>query len=103
MARMVSKGMTRRGRRAFEDAARAYSLASSPDIDAEAKRLRLMNLRVAALVADDPASSLSLLAAGRPQLRADRQQELDVALVDLPRFLLSDAALTLRQRMNTVT
>jgi hypothetical protein len=99
IARLIGKAMPRRHRRAFEDAARAYVTLPDADLGLWSKNMRTVNARAAALIADDPAGALSLIEHRKRELRGDRQQELQSLLGDLPRFLLSDAAQSLRQRL----
>jgi len=100
IARAIGKAMPRRQRRAFEDAARAYSMMPEIDLATWAKNMRAINARAAALLADDPAGSLALLEVRKRELRGDRQQEIQALLGDIPRFLLSDGAQALRKRLH---
>jgi hypothetical protein len=70
------------------------------DLALWSKNMRAINARAAALIADDPAGALTLIEMRKRELRGDRQQELQALLGDIPRFLLSDAAQSLRKRLH---
>jgi hypothetical protein len=100
IARLITKAMPRRHRRAFEDAARSYVALPDADLGLWSKNMRTINARAAVLIADEPAGALGLIEHRKRELRGDRQQELQALLGDLPRFLLSDIAQSLRQRLH---
>jgi hypothetical protein len=70
------------------------------DLGLWSKNMRTINARAAVLIADEPAGALGLIEHRKRELRGDRQQELQALLGDLPRFLLSDIAQSLRQRLH---
>jgi hypothetical protein len=101
-AKRVQKAISRRSRRALEEAAPAFMSSSRPDWEQWAFEHRKTAARAAALLADDLPSSIALVRRMEGDLAGLRGAALaqGIALThDLLRFWVSDAAFALRRRI----
>jgi tetratricopeptide (TPR) repeat protein len=101
-ARRVAKALSRRSRRAVEDAALAYARAKRPSIVEWAQAVRITAARAALVVSDDLPSSVTLVRRMEADLAGVQGAALaqGMALLrDLLRFWISDAALALRKKL----
>jgi hypothetical protein len=102
LAKRIYKGLPRRSRRAFEDAARAYGPAPKPRLDEWMQRVRMTAARAAVIVCDDLSGAVALMRRTEGDLsRLDSSKhKRGMALVgDVMRFAVSDSAISLRRRL----
>ena len=101
-ARRVVKAMSRRGRRAMEEAAARYAAAPVKDIGDFCSKVRLSAARAALVLSDDLPGDITLLRRTEGDLAglsgAALTQGMNLVR-DLLRFWVSDSAFTLRRKL----
>ncbi|MEZ4225037.1 MAG: tetratricopeptide repeat protein [Polyangiaceae bacterium] len=101
-ARKVQKSLSRRGRRAAEEAALIYAGAKRVDFTELSERTRRSAARAALVFADDLPACVTLIRRTEGDLAGLRGQALAQGMelaADLMRFWIGDAAHTLRRRL----
>ncbi len=101
-AKKVQKSLSRRGRKAVEDAAQLYVGAARVDFTELSERIRRSAARAAVVLADDLPACVTLIRRTEGDLAGLRGQALAQGMelaADLMRFWISDASATLRRRM----
>lgn len=101
LAKRIPKSLSRRNRRAFEEAAQHYARGPALDAQAFSTAVHRSAIRMAAMVADDLQSAVAMLFTTEPDLRnrsvADVLAE-DSVIRDLLVFWMSEAAVEHRRR-----